>query len=191
MQDKKPYLSFFHVFGSLFYPTNDHEDLGKFDAKADIGIFIGYAPAKKAFRIYSRRTRIITEIIHVTFDELTAMASEQFSLGPELQGMTPATSNIELGSNPVSQQLCLPPIRDDWDRLFQPMFDEYFNLSPIAVSPVQEDAAPRAEVLADSPVSTFIDQDAPSISIPSSQEQEHSPIISQGFEDSPKTPTFT
>ncbi|GJY41360.1 hypothetical protein Tco_0428630 [Tanacetum coccineum] len=118
------------------------------------------------------------------------MASEQFSLGPELQGMTPATSNIELGSNPVSQQLCLPPIRDDWDRLFQPMFDEYFNLSPIAVSPVQEDAAPRAEVLADSPVSTFIDQDAPSISIPSSQEQEHSPIISQGFEDSPKTPTF-
>ncbi|GJX03443.1 retrovirus-related pol polyprotein from transposon TNT 1-94 [Tanacetum coccineum] len=52
MQDKKPDLSFFHVFGSLCYPTNDHEDLGKFDAKADIGIFVGYAPAKKAFRIY-------------------------------------------------------------------------------------------------------------------------------------------
>ncbi|GJT25314.1 retrovirus-related pol polyprotein from transposon TNT 1-94 [Tanacetum coccineum] len=47
MQDKKPDLSFFHVFGSLCYPTNDHEDLGKFDAKADIGIFVGYAPAKK------------------------------------------------------------------------------------------------------------------------------------------------
>ncbi|GJX89055.1 retrovirus-related pol polyprotein from transposon TNT 1-94 [Tanacetum coccineum] len=76
MQDKKPDLSFFHVFGSLCYPTNDHEDLGKFDAKADIGIFIGYAPAKKAFRIYNRRTRIITEIIHVTFNELSAMASE-------------------------------------------------------------------------------------------------------------------
>ncbi|GJV30927.1 retrovirus-related pol polyprotein from transposon TNT 1-94 [Tanacetum coccineum] len=57
MQDKKPDLSFFHVFGSLCYPTNDHEDLGKFDAKADIGIFVGYAPAKKAFRIYNRRTR--------------------------------------------------------------------------------------------------------------------------------------
>ncbi|GJR77037.1 retrovirus-related pol polyprotein from transposon TNT 1-94 [Tanacetum coccineum] len=28
MQDKKPDLSFFHVFGSLCYPTNDHEDLG-------------------------------------------------------------------------------------------------------------------------------------------------------------------
>ncbi|GJS46777.1 retrovirus-related pol polyprotein from transposon TNT 1-94 [Tanacetum coccineum] len=174
MQDKKPDLSFFHVFGSLCYPTNDHEDLGKFDAKADIGIFVGYAPAKKAFRIYNRRTRIITETIHVTFDELTAMASEQFSSGPELHYMTPVTSSIGLGSNPVSQQPCLPPIRDDWDRLFQPMFDEYFNPPTIVVSPVLEAAAPRAEVLADSPVSTSIDQDAPSTSIPSSQEHEHS-----------------
>ncbi|GJR62872.1 putative ribonuclease H-like domain-containing protein [Tanacetum coccineum] len=190
MQDKKPDLSFFHVFGSLCYPTNDHDDLGKFDAKADIGIFVGYAPAKKAFRIYNRRTRIITETIHVTFDELTAMASEQFSSGPGLQYMTPATSSTGLVSNPVSQQPCIPPIRDDWDRLFQPMFDEYFNPPPIAVSPVQEAAAPRAEVLAESPVSTSIDQDAPSTSIPSSQEQEHSLIISQGFEESPKTPTF-
>nr|GEV82255.1 hypothetical protein [Tanacetum cinerariifolium] len=53
-----------------------------------------------------------------------------------------------------------------------------------------EAAAPRAEVLADSLVSTSIDQDAPSTSIPSLQEQEHSPIIYQGFEESPKTPTF-
>ncbi|GJX68137.1 retrovirus-related pol polyprotein from transposon TNT 1-94 [Tanacetum coccineum] len=190
MQDKKSDLSFFHVFGSLCYPTNDHEDLGKFDAKADIGIFVGYAPAKKAFRIYNRRTRIISETIHVTFDELTTMASEQFSSGPGLQGMTPVTSSTGLGSNPVSQQPCLPPIRDDWDRLFQPMFDEYFNPPTIVVSPVSEAAAPRAEVLADSPVSISINQDAPSTSIPSSQEQEHSPIISQGFEESPKTPTF-
>ncbi|GJZ23412.1 retrovirus-related pol polyprotein from transposon TNT 1-94, partial [Tanacetum coccineum] len=32
--------------------------------------------------------------------------------------------------------------------------------------------------------------DAPSTSIPSTQEQEHSPIISQGFEESPKIPHF-
>ncbi|GJS49364.1 retrovirus-related pol polyprotein from transposon TNT 1-94 [Tanacetum coccineum] len=147
MQDKKPNLTFFHVFGSLCYPTNDNEDLGKFDAKVDIGIFVGYVPAKKAYRIYNRRTRIITETIHVTFDELTTMASEQFSSGPGLQGMTPATS-------------------------------------------IPEAAAPRAEVLVDSPVSTSIDQDAPSTSIPSSQEHKYSPIISQGFEESPKTPTF-
>nr|GEY02269.1 hypothetical protein [Tanacetum cinerariifolium] len=40
-------------------------------------------------------------------------------------------------------------------------------------------AAPRAVDLADSPVSTLIDQDAPSTSIPLTQDQEHSPIISQ------------
>ncbi|GKF60986.1 retrovirus-related pol polyprotein from transposon TNT 1-94 [Tanacetum coccineum] len=190
MQDKKPDLSFFHVFDSLCYPTNDHDDLGKFDAKADIRIFVGYAPTKKAFRIYNRRTQIITKTIHVTFDDLLAMASEQFSSGPGLHYMTPATSSTGLDSNPVSQQPCLPQKRDEWDRLFQPMFDEYFNPPPIAISPVQEDAAPRAEVLADSPVLTSIDHDAPSTSIPSSQEHEQSLIISQGFEESAKTPTF-
>ncbi|GJX96227.1 retrovirus-related pol polyprotein from transposon 17.6 [Tanacetum coccineum] len=42
------------------------------------------------------------------------------------------------------------------------MFDECFNPPPIVVSTVQEAAAPRAVVLADSPMSTSIDQDAPS-----------------------------
>ncbi|GJV43426.1 hypothetical protein Tco_1427962 [Tanacetum coccineum] len=62
------------------------------------------------------------------------------------------------------------------------MFDEYFNPTPVVVSPVQEAPAPRSEALADSPVSTSINQDASSTSIPTSQEQEHSPIISQGLQ---------
>ncbi|GJS65934.1 retrovirus-related pol polyprotein from transposon TNT 1-94 [Tanacetum coccineum] len=53
-------------------------------------------------------------------------------------------------------------IRDDWDRLFQPMFDEYFNPLTIVISPVPGSTAPIAIDLADSPVSTSIDQDAPS-----------------------------
>nr|GEW20196.1 retrovirus-related Pol polyprotein from transposon TNT 1-94 [Tanacetum cinerariifolium] len=36
-------LSFLHVFGALCYPTNDSENLGKLQPKADIGLFIGYA----------------------------------------------------------------------------------------------------------------------------------------------------
>ncbi|GJZ07616.1 integrase, catalytic region, zinc finger, CCHC-type containing protein [Tanacetum coccineum] len=190
MQEKKPDVSFFYVFCALCYPTNDNDDLSKLDAKADIGIFIGYAPAKKAFRIYNKRTRKIIETIHVTFDDLTAMASEQFSSGPGLQCLTPATSSLGLVPNPVSQQPCISPPRDDWDRLFQPMFDEYFTPPSIVVSPVQEAAALRAVVLANSPVSTSIEQDAPSSSTPSTQEQEQSPNISQGFEKSPKTPIF-
>ncbi|GJV44051.1 retrovirus-related pol polyprotein from transposon TNT 1-94 [Tanacetum coccineum] len=190
MHDKKPDLSFLHVFGSLCYPTNDSEDLGKLNAKADNGIFIGYAPAKKSFKIYNRRTRKIMETIHVTFDELTAMAFEQFGSGPGLQSLTPATSSSGLVPNPIPQQPCNPPNTDDWDRLFQPMFDEYFNPPTIDVSPVPVADAPRAVDIVDSPVSTSIDQDAPSTSIPSTQEKEHSPIISQGVEESPKIPHF-
>ncbi|GKB73290.1 retrovirus-related pol polyprotein from transposon TNT 1-94 [Tanacetum coccineum] len=48
MQDKKSDLSFFYVFGSLCYPTNDNEDLGKFDAKADIRIFVGLRAFKES-----------------------------------------------------------------------------------------------------------------------------------------------
>ncbi|GJU48447.1 retrovirus-related pol polyprotein from transposon TNT 1-94 [Tanacetum coccineum] len=155
-------------------------DLGKLNAKADIGIFVGYKPAKKAFRIYNKRTRKILETIHVTFDELTTMASEQFGSGPGLQVMTPATSSSGLVPNHIPQQPCNPSNRDDWDRLFQPMFDEYFNPLTIAVSPIPVAATPRAVDIVDSPVSTSIDQDAPSTSIPSTQEQYHSPIISQG-----------
>ncbi|GKB03294.1 retrovirus-related pol polyprotein from transposon TNT 1-94 [Tanacetum coccineum] len=36
LHDRKPDLSYLHVFGALFYPNNDSEDLGKLQAKADI-----------------------------------------------------------------------------------------------------------------------------------------------------------
>ncbi|GJR16880.1 retrovirus-related pol polyprotein from transposon TNT 1-94 [Tanacetum coccineum] len=111
-----------------------------------------WATAKKAFRIYNKRTQKIIETIHVTFDELTAMASEQFSSGLGLQCMTPATSSSGLVLNPVSQQPCIPPNRDDCKT-----------------------------------VSTY---DLPSSSTPSTQEREQSTNISQGFEESLKTPLF-
>ncbi|GJU80125.1 hypothetical protein Tco_1282490 [Tanacetum coccineum] len=130
------------------------------------------------------------ETIHVTFDELTAMASEQFSSGPGLQVLAPATSSSGLVPNIIPQKPCNLQKIDDWDTLFQPLFDEYFNPPTIVVSTVPVAVAPRAVEIADSPVSTSIDQDASSSSIPSTQDQEHSLIISQGVEESPKTPLF-
>ncbi|GJW50155.1 putative ribonuclease H-like domain-containing protein [Tanacetum coccineum] len=38
VNDRKPNLSYLHVFGALYYPTNDSENLGKLQAKADIGL---------------------------------------------------------------------------------------------------------------------------------------------------------
>ncbi|GJW17848.1 retrovirus-related pol polyprotein from transposon TNT 1-94 [Tanacetum coccineum] len=100
-----------------------------------------------------------TEFVNQT---LTAMASEQLGSGPGLQSMTPATSSSGLVPNPIPQQPCIPPLSDYWDHLFQPMFDEYFNPPIIIVSSVPVAAAPRTIDLANSPVSTLIDQDAPS-----------------------------
>ncbi|GKB09070.1 hypothetical protein Tco_0837382 [Tanacetum coccineum] len=68
--------------------------------------------------------------------------------------------------------------------------DEYFNPPTNVVSLVLVVVVPRAIDLVNSPVSTSIDQHAPSTSILSTQEQEHSPIISQHFEESPKTQHF-
>nr|GEZ90472.1 retrovirus-related Pol polyprotein from transposon TNT 1-94 [Tanacetum cinerariifolium] len=110
MHGKQPDLSYFHVFGALCYPTNDGENVRKLQPKADIGIFIGYAPTKKAFRIYNRHTRRIVETIHVDFDELIAMAFEQSSLGPALQEMTPATINAEVIA-PIAE--VIPQVDDD------------------------------------------------------------------------------
>ncbi|GJT78957.1 retrovirus-related pol polyprotein from transposon TNT 1-94 [Tanacetum coccineum] len=178
LHDKPPDLSFFHVFGALCYPTNDSENLGKLQPKADIGIFIGYAPTKKAFRIYNRRTRRIIGTIYVDFDELTAMASEQSSSGPALhnnalqhQFWTPHKSHggggwwgggggggcvcVNLSSmkpNPPPSTPYVPPSRTDWDILFQPMFDELLTPITSVDLPAPEVIAPVAEVVAPVPV---------------------------------------
>nr|GEX04434.1 retrovirus-related Pol polyprotein from transposon TNT 1-94 [Tanacetum cinerariifolium] len=90
------------------------------------------------------------------------LTSKQLGLGPELQSMTPATSSSGLVTKPIPQQPCNPPPRYDWDRLFQPMFNEYFNPLTIVVSPVLVPNAPRVVDLADLLVSMSIDQDSPS-----------------------------
>ncbi|GJV54148.1 retrovirus-related pol polyprotein from transposon TNT 1-94 [Tanacetum coccineum] len=92
-------------FGALCYPTNDSEDLGKLQPTTDIRIFVGYAPSRKGYRIYNKRTRRIMKTIHVQFDELTEhMAPVQIGIGPAPTFLTPRC-----------------------EILFQPMFDEYLE----------------------------------------------------------------
>nr|GEX86259.1 integrase, catalytic region, zinc finger, CCHC-type, peptidase aspartic, catalytic [Tanacetum cinerariifolium] len=129
MHGKQPDLSYFHVFGALCYPTNDGENVDKLQPKADIGIFIGYVPIKKAF---------------------------------------------------------VPPSRNDWDLLFQPLFDELLNPTPRVDNQDVEVIAPIAEVIPQvdddstgSPSSTEVDQDAPSPSKSLTPTEIQSPVILQ------------
>ncbi|GJX99366.1 putative ribonuclease H-like domain-containing protein [Tanacetum coccineum] len=190
LHNKPPDLSYLHVFGALCYPTNDSENLGKLQPKADIGIFIGYAPTKKAFQIYNRRTRRIIETIHVDFDELTAMASEHSSSGPALHEMTPATISSGLVPNPHPSTPFVPPSRTNWDMLFQPLFDEFLNPSPSVDHPAPEVVALINEVIAPvladstgSPSSTTVDQDAPSPSNSQTTPKTKPPVIPNDVEE--------
>ncbi|GKF29878.1 hypothetical protein Tco_0096220, partial [Tanacetum coccineum] len=147
----------------------DSENLGKLQLKADIGIFIGYAPTKKAFRIYNRCARRIIKTIHVDFNELTAMASEHSSSGPALHEMTHATISSGLVLKPPPSTPFISPLRTDWDILLQPLFDELLTPPPSVDHPAPEVIASIAEVVAPepaastgSPSSTTVDQDAPS-----------------------------
>ena len=49
--------------------NNGKENLGKFDAKSDEGIDIGYALNGHAYRVFNKRLLIVEESMHVVFDE--------------------------------------------------------------------------------------------------------------------------
>nr|GEU92178.1 retrotransposon protein, putative, unclassified [Tanacetum cinerariifolium] len=52
------------------FNTIDH--LGKFDGKADEGIFDGYFLNSKTFRVFNRKTRIVEENLHIRFSKNTS-----------------------------------------------------------------------------------------------------------------------
>ncbi|GJS98032.1 retrovirus-related pol polyprotein from transposon TNT 1-94 [Tanacetum coccineum] len=62
-------ISYFHVFGCPVFIHNHKDHLGKFDAKADDGYFLGYSSVSKAFRVYNTRRQQIEETYHVTCNE--------------------------------------------------------------------------------------------------------------------------
>ena len=68
---RKPNINHLRVFGcSCFVLNNGKENLGKFDEKADLGIFTGYSLTSHAYRIYNKRLMTVKEFVHVFFDEV-------------------------------------------------------------------------------------------------------------------------
>ncbi|GJT10723.1 retrovirus-related pol polyprotein from transposon TNT 1-94 [Tanacetum coccineum] len=113
LHDKPPDLSFFHVFCALCHPTNDSENLGKLQPKADIGIICGYAPTKKGHANLQYRR-------------------------PALHEMTPATISSGFVPNPPPSTPFVPPSRTDWDIMFQPIFVELLTPPPSVDHPSPE-----------------------------------------------------
>ncbi|GJX12675.1 retrovirus-related pol polyprotein from transposon TNT 1-94 [Tanacetum coccineum] len=125
LRGRKPNVEYFHMFGSLCYPTNDRDDLGKMKPKADIGVFIGYSETSRGFRIYNRRTKKIMETIHVKFDELTAMASEHDYLDNLFGPMYEEYFDKKFSDTPINSAAQATQIHEDLPTISLIIVDEH------------------------------------------------------------------
>ncbi|GKE75234.1 retrovirus-related pol polyprotein from transposon TNT 1-94 [Tanacetum coccineum] len=92
--------------------------------------------------------------------------------------MTPRYISSGHVQNPIPQQPYQPLTKNDWDILFQLMFDEFLNPPKSVVSLVPTAVTQRRVNLTGSPSSMLNDKDAPSTSVSSTQEPVKSPSIS-------------
>nr|GEV89698.1 hypothetical protein [Tanacetum cinerariifolium] len=100
INNQKPSIKFFHIFGSLCYIVRDGENLDKIKEKGDACIFVGYSTQLRAYRVFNKRTRVIVETIHVNFDELPQMASDHVSSDPVPQCQRTALEHDNLSPGP-------------------------------------------------------------------------------------------
>ncbi|GKD91183.1 retrovirus-related pol polyprotein from transposon TNT 1-94 [Tanacetum coccineum] len=98
-------------------------------------------------------------------------------------GKLKAKDDVGLTPQPPSSTPFIPPTRDDWDTLLQPLFDEYFRPPPCVDHPVPEVAAPVSAVSTGSPSSTLVDQDPPSPSTSQTPKASPSHVIAPGAEE--------
>ncbi|GJZ71715.1 retrovirus-related pol polyprotein from transposon TNT 1-94 [Tanacetum coccineum] len=68
-KERIPDISYFHVFGCLVFIHNHKDHLGKLDAKANDGFFLGYSFYSKTFRVFNTTRQQLEETYYVTFDD--------------------------------------------------------------------------------------------------------------------------
>ncbi|GKB82999.1 hypothetical protein Tco_0949894 [Tanacetum coccineum] len=102
---------------------------------------------------------------------------------PDPKPPTSALQQSRLVPQPPSPTPNVPPTKNDWDSLFCPMFDEYFNPSPSVVQPVLVAVVQEPVVSTGTPSSTRIDQDTPSTSTSQTTQEEQSHVIPTSVEE--------
>nr|GEV04965.1 retrovirus-related Pol polyprotein from transposon TNT 1-94 [Tanacetum cinerariifolium] len=107
-----------------------------------------------------------------------------------LNELTPTTISSGLVQKSFPSTPYVPPSRNDWDLLFQPMFDELLNPPPSVDHQVPEvialidDVIPPVQAdLASSPSSTMVDQDVPSPSESHTTTKTQSSVIHPDVEE--------
>nr|GEX86511.1 retrovirus-related Pol polyprotein from transposon TNT 1-94 [Tanacetum cinerariifolium] len=95
----------------------------------DIRVFVGYLKESAAFKIYNKQTCKIHESVNVNFDEISEMASKQFSLELGLSNLNKTGKYSNPSISKVSEAS-----KKDLEDLFQDFYDEYFDSSKIMKS---------------------------------------------------------
>nr|GEX75044.1 hypothetical protein [Tanacetum cinerariifolium] len=139
INDRKPSVKFFHIFGSLCYIVRDGKNLDKMKEKGDACVCVGYSTQSRSYRVFNKRTRVIVETIHVNFDELPQMASDHVSSDPVLECPTTALEHDSLSLGPQCQENVphadrIVTMSNELDLLFSLMFAEFLNGSTLVVS---------------------------------------------------------
>ena len=76
---RKPNVKYFRILGHTCFIIKDRENVGKFDARSDKGIFLRYSSTNKAYRVCNKRTKKVMETVNVVIDESSESGSEKFS----------------------------------------------------------------------------------------------------------------
>ena len=65
------------MFGCKCFILNTKDNLGKFDPKSNVGIFLGYSNSSKTYRVYNKNTLVVEESMHVSFYESNPSSTEK------------------------------------------------------------------------------------------------------------------
>nr|GEY81203.1 hypothetical protein [Tanacetum cinerariifolium] len=96
---------------------------------------------------------------------------------------TSGTISSGLVQNIPSSTMYVPPTKNDWEILFQSMFNEYLNPPPCVDPQVPTVIAPEPGVSTGTPSSMTVNQDAPSTSTSQTPPETPSPVISLSVEE--------
>jgi len=114
---RKPNISHLKVFGcSCFILNNGKENLGKFDEKADLGIFIGYSLTSHAYRVYNKRLMNVEESVHVVFDEVDRKVNQIPKTNAEEDEQSISVEKLEICAEkqPVDSQKQPSELPKEW-----------------------------------------------------------------------------
>ena len=98
LNDRKPNITYFWIFGYKYYILKKDTRLGKFDKKCDEGFLLGYSTTSKAYRVWNLDSGTLEEVHDVEFDETKGSQVEDENL-EDVRGiqLSNAMKNMDVG----------------------------------------------------------------------------------------------